>query len=192
MSSFVQEVTIQTIKLVSNDDQSFDLNIEALKFSNEIQKLYQMSVENADEDQEDNELKTFSFPNINGETLSKVVSFLNQNVIEPMNKVPKKALKSSNVGDVVQNWYAQFIDIEIIQLCCLINAGEFLSIKSLLDLCCVRFATIIRDKNTIPEIAESLGLTGLPTKEFTKEEEKKIREDNKWIDHETCELEDDL
>jgi S-phase kinase-associated protein 1 len=194
MSSFAQEVSNQYIKLVSNDEQSFDLNVKAIQFSDEIQKLYEMNSENADDndENEDSELNTYSFPNIIGETLGKIVSYLNHNLIEPMTKIPKSPLKSSKISDVVQDWYVQFIDVEIFQLCNLINAGEFLSIKSLLDLCCVRFATIIRDKNSIPQIADALGLAGLPTKEFTKEEEKKIREDNKWIDHATCELEPDV
>lgn len=89
----------------------------------------------------------------------------------------EKPLKSQNMADVVQKWYADFCDIEQVILFELILAANYMDIKPLLDLTCATVASMIKGK-TPEEIRTTFHISN----DFSPEEEAQVREENKWCD----------
>merc|ERR1719162_125419 len=81
-------------------------------------------------------------PNVKSEVLKKVIEFCEHHLAEPMTEV-EKPLKSQNMADVVQKWFA---DLEQVLLFELILAANYMDIKPLLDLTCATVASMIKGK----------------------------------------------
>lgn len=60
-----------------------------------------------------------------------------------MNEI-EKPLKSANMHDVVQEWYAKFVEVQQETLFELILAANYMDIKPLLDLTCATVASMIK------------------------------------------------
>jgi S-phase kinase-associated protein 1 len=110
------------------------------------------------------------------EVLSKVLEFCNHYVEEPMNEI-EKPLRSANMHEVVQDWYADFVIIEKEVLFELILAANYMDIKPLLDLTCATVASMIKGKTP-----EEIRITFNIVNDFTPEEEAQVREENKWCE----------
>jgi S-phase kinase-associated protein 1 len=108
--------------------------------------------------------------------LKKVIEFCEHHKIEPMTEI-EKPLKSQNMADVVQNWYADFCDVEQAILFELILAANYMDIKPLLDLTCATVASMIKGK-TPEEIRSTFNIVN----DFSPEEEAQVREENKWCE----------
>ena len=78
----------------------------------------------------------------------------------------EKPLRSNQLSDVVNEWYADYVNVEQELLFELILAANFLDIKSLLELCCAKVASVIKGM-TIPEIRDYFHIEN----DFTPEEE---------------------
>jgi S-phase kinase-associated protein 1 len=89
----------------------------------------------------------------------------------------KQPLKSANMLEVVQEWYAQFVNVEQEILFELILAANYMDIKPLLDLTCATVASMIKGK-TPEEIRKTFNIVN----DFTPEEEAQVREENKWCE----------
>ncbi len=81
------------------------------------------------------------------------------------------------MSDLTTPWYAEFIDLDQEILFELINAANFLEIKSLIELGCAKVASSIK-KRSIPEIRRYLNIED----SFTPEEEAQIMAENKWAE----------
>jgi S-phase kinase-associated protein 1 len=108
--------------------------------------------------------------------LRHVVEFCNHYVEEPMNEI-EKPLRSANMHEVVQSWYADFVTIEQETLFELILAANYMDIKPLLDLTCATVASMIKGK-TPEEIRQTFNIVN----DFTPEEEAQVRAENKWCE----------
>lgn len=86
-------------------------------------------------------------------------------------------LKSANMAEVVQEWYANFTNVEQEVLFELILAANYMDIKPLLDLTCAAVASMIKGK-TPEEIRKTFNIVN----DFTPEEEAQVREENKWCE----------
>jgi S-phase kinase-associated protein 1 len=86
-------------------------------------------------------------------------------------------LKSSNMNEVVQEWYSNFVAIDQETLFELILAANYMDIKPLLDLTCATVASMIKGK-TPEEIRKQFNIVN----DFTPEEEAQVREENKWCE----------
>jgi S-phase kinase-associated protein 1 len=86
-------------------------------------------------------------------------------------------LKSANMSEVVQEWYAGFVAVEQEILFELLLAANYMNIKPLLDLTCTTVASMIKDK-TPEEIRKTFNIAN----DFTPEEEAQVREENKWCE----------
>merc|ERR1712038_519397 len=95
---------------------------------------------------------------------------------EPMTEI-EKPLKSSEMAEVVQKWFAEFVNVEQVVLFELILAANYMVIKPFLDLTCATVASMIKGK-TPEEIRRTFNITN----DFSPEEEAQVREENKWCE----------
>ena len=89
----------------------------------------------------------------------------------------EKPLRSNNLGDVVNEWYAGYVNLDNETLFELILASNFMDIKSLLELACAKVASMIKGM-TVPEIRELFNIEN----DFTPEEEAQIMDENRWAE----------
>jgi len=108
--------------------------------------------------------------------LAKVIDFITHYRTEAMTEI-EKPLKSANMAEVVQEWYATFVNVEQEILFELILAANYMDIKPLLDLTCATVASMIKGK-TPEEIRKTFNIVN----DFTPEEEAQVREENKWCE----------
>lgn len=73
----------------------------------------------------------------------QVIEFCKHYKEDPMNEI-EKPLKSANMHDVVQEWYAKFVEVQQETLFELILAANYMDIKPLLDLTCATVASMIK------------------------------------------------
>jgi S-phase kinase-associated protein 1 len=79
---------------------------------------------------------------------------------------------------LVQPFYSNFISsVDKDTLFNLTLASNYLDIKPLLDLCCAKIASFIKNK-TPEEIRVNLDIIN----DFSPEEEAQVRNENKWVD----------
>lgn len=130
-----------------------------------------------DENDDDDEVTEIPLPNVKAAILTKVLEFCKHyKKTEPMNEI-EKPLKSSEMSEVVQKFYAEFVNVEQPVLFELILAANYMDIKPLLDLTCATVASMIKGK-TPEEIRRTFNITN----DFSPEEEAQVREENKWCE----------
>ena len=87
-------------------------------------------------EEEEDELE-IPLPLVKEDVLKKVIEFLKRYEVDPMKEI-EKPLKSDSMVDVVGTWYANYVDVDQTSLFDLIQAANYMDIKSLLDLTCVK------------------------------------------------------
>jgi|ERR1712224_420359 S-phase kinase-associated protein 1 len=115
---------------------------------------------------------------VKGVVLAKVIEFMRHYSEEKMMEI-EKPLKSSNMTEVVQAWYAEFVNVEQETLFELILAANYMNIAPLLDLTCATVASLIKGK-TPDEIRRTFNIVN----DFSPEEEAQVRDENKWCEEE--------
>ncbi|EEC51046.1 predicted protein [Phaeodactylum tricornutum CCAP 1055/1] len=159
-----------TVNLISKDGDSFSVPLAVAKMSELVKGMI-------DEDAEDEGDKIeIPLPNVKSQVLNKVIEFCEHHLQEPMTEI-EKPLKSQVMADVVQKWYADFVDVEQVLLFELILAANYMDIKPLLDLTCATVAGMIKGK-TPEDIRQTFGIQN----DFSPEEEAQVREENKWCE----------
>jgi len=157
------------VDLVSQEGDSFQVERKVAKQSELVKTMLT-------DDDDDVEQQEIPLPNVKSPILAKVLEFCKHHIEEPMNEI-EKPLKSANMGEVVQEWYANFVDVEQEMLFELILAANYMDIKPLLDLTCATVASMIKGK-TPEEIRKTFNIVN----DFTPEEEAQVREENKWCE----------
>ena len=89
----------------------------------------------------------------------------------------EQPLKSTNMNELVQGWYADFVNVEQETLFNLILAANFMDIPPLLELSCATVASMVKGK-TPEEIRQHFNIVD----DLTEAEEERIREENKWCE----------
>ncbi|KAG7337594.1 Skp1 family, dimerization domain containing protein [Nitzschia inconspicua] len=161
------------VKLISREGKAFPVPLAVATMSELIKSMKDDDEEDDDEDSKPTEVP---LPNVKSEVLEKVIEFCQHHLEEPMSEI-EKPLKSQNMADVVQKWYADFVDLEQVLLFELILAANYMDIKPLLDLTCATVASMIKGK-TPEEIRATFNITN----DFSPEEEAQVREENKWCE----------
>ena len=157
------------VTLVSMNGDKFKVSKDSAKMSNLV---LTMISENDDDEQIDD----VPIPNVNTETLEKVLQFCNYHIENHMTQIPKP-ITSSDLQTIVGSAYGTFIQgFNQEQLFEIIDAANFMDIQSLLDLACAQVATQIRGK-TPEEIRATFNIEN----DFTPEEEEQIRQENSWL-----------
>jgi len=172
---------------ISNDQVSIEISIVAAKMSEVIKASFlfisisslitiiavshihfswitlflvihiQNYLESVDETGGTDVVPQMTLPTINARILQKIAAYCMYYQLDPMREIPKP-LKSSSLGDFVQQWYVDLINIDSSELYELIMAANYLDIKPLLALSCSAVAAMIRGK-TPDEIRSVLGVT---------------------------------
>ncbi|EWC86595.1 hypothetical protein PFNF54_04611 [Plasmodium falciparum NF54] len=117
---------------------------------------------------------TIPLPNIKTPILKKIIEYMEYHINNPADEIPKPLI-TSNLQDVVSSWDFDFVNTDKETLYELIEASNYLDIKPLLDLTCGKIASMMKDKTT-EEIRAEFDIVN----DFTREEEKQIREENRW------------
>ena len=157
------------VDLVSQEGDNFQVEKKVAMMSELVKTMIP-------EDEDDAEQGEIPLPNVKSQILAKVLEFCKHYNEEPMNEI-EKPLKSANMNEVVQEWYANFVDVEQEVLFELILAANYMDIKPLLDLTCATVASMIKGK-TPEEIRKTFNIVN----DFTPEEEAQVREENKWCE----------
>ncbi|OQR84783.1 S-phase kinase-associated protein 1A [Achlya hypogyna] len=152
------------VLLISSEGESFEAAYDVAIMSQLVKEQLEDSCEDGQE---------IPLPNVKTAVLVKVIEFMNYHHANPMKEIPKP-IKTS-FEDVVEQWDRDFIDVPYEMIFELILAANYLDIKSLLELTCARVSGIIFGK-TPDQIRETFNIE----QPFTPEEEKFIRDENKW------------
>lgn len=129
------------ITLVSSQKTKFKCPIHVLFISNIISNMLEFD---NDED--------IPLLNVNDKCMKKIIEYMKYYHNDNMNNI-EKPLISSDLKDIIQVWYVNFIDIEQEFLFSLVQAANYLDIQPLLNLCCAKIASMIKNK-TSDEIKE--------------------------------------
>ncbi|KAI3795583.1 hypothetical protein L1987_38239 [Smallanthus sonchifolius] len=151
----------KTVVLTSSDGQKFEVQLQIALQSETIRKMI-------DDGGFLDEI-VLSFPNITGETMSKVVEYCNKHVHYD------GAGNNITVNDEMRAFNKQFVDVPNETIFDLILAANHLNIKSLLDLTCQKVTDMTKGKSP-DEIRKTFNIKN----EFTPEEEEEIRRENQW------------
>eukprot|EP00922_Rhytidocystis_sp_ex-Travisia-forbesii_P033383 GHVS01049614.1.p1 GENE.GHVS01049614.1~~GHVS01049614.1.p1 ORF type:complete len:165 (-),score=24.32 GHVS01049614.1:151-645(-) len=158
--------SLQKVKLISAEQEEIMVERDVAVMSSLVKTML--------EDSND----AVPLPQVRTAVLEKIVDYCRYHNAHPEDTVEiPKPLKSANIADVVCDWDAKFVDIELGMINEIIVAANFMDIKPLLDLTCAKIASLIKGK-TPEEIRKQFNITN----DFTPEEEAQIREENKWCE----------
>ena len=107
-------------------------------------------IEEDDEDDTKNEEEEASYKllKVDGETLKKVVQFLEHHVDEPMEILTETPLQMTKLEECVGPlWYVKFADIDREEMFGLVKAANYMDVPQLLDCMCLAIAMTIMDKS---------------------------------------------
>jgi S-phase kinase-associated protein 1 len=124
----------------------------------------------------DKDETSIPLPNVKGNILEKVIAYLEHHVHNPAKEI-ERPLRSANMREVVEQWDADFVEVEQDVLFELILAANYMDIKPLLDLTCAKVASMLKGK-TPEEIRKKFNIQN----DFTPEEEEAVRAENKWAE----------
>lgn len=127
---------------MSREEETFQVPVSVAKMSQLVAETLEGDGED-DDDDDTMEAKTVPLPNVSAEVLRKVIEFGKHFQEEPMTPI-QTPLKSSHIDDLVQKWYAEFVDVPQKLLFELVAAANFMDIKPLLDLTCLAVSILIK------------------------------------------------
>mmetsp|Transcript_3984 Transcript_3984/g.7954 ORF Transcript_3984/g.7954 Transcript_3984/m.7954 type:complete len:179 (-) Transcript_3984:106-642(-) len=166
------------IKLVSRDDVEFHLPLKAAKLSRFVCNSLSLDEDGQlpAEDEENKEDLKVDVIRVSGGCLEKVVDFMTHHADEAMQEITMPLPGPTFEDCMPQEWYRGFVaQIEREMLFELLTAANYMDIKPLLDLACLR-VTFELSQKTAEEIRTYLELP-----ELTPEEEARARENHPWI-----------
>jgi S-phase kinase-associated protein 1 len=155
------------VNLISSEGERFPTPIPVASLS----ELVKTTI---DDDDDDGETQDVPIPNVKAATLTKVLEFCTHYQTEEMTPI-QTPLKSSKIDDLVQPWYAAYVQVDQSLLFELVTAANFMDIKPLLDLTCLAVSVFIKGKS-----AEELRRMFNIADQLSPEEEAQVREENRW------------
>lgn len=176
---------------IATDDDTM-IKLKSAQDENGESKVFEISLAAAilsdlvtdaagDDDDDDNDSKPLEIDitRVKGPCLAKVVDFMKHHHEDKMKAIPTP-LGGSSFNEVMdQEWFQNFVSDENLggneMLFDLLTSANFMGIKELLDLCCLKVTFQLTGKSA-DEIREILRLPDL-----SPEEEAQAREEHKWI-----------
>lgn len=173
------------VKLRSMADEDgktevFELPYEAAMISDLVRDALAADEDDDDDDDEEPSAREVEVLRVKGPCLAKVVDFMKHFHVEKMKEIPTP-LGGASFNEVMdQKWYQDFVSDDNLgsgndMLFDLLTAANFMGIKELLDLSCLKVTFQLTGKNA-EEIRQILRLP-----ELTPEEERQARDEHKWI-----------
>lgn len=157
------------IKLKSSDNDVFDVDVEVAKASMTIKTMI-------DELGLNDEAEEVPLPNVNSAILRKVIEWAEHHKDDPAPTAEDEETRDRRTDDI-PDWDQKFLTVDQGTLFELIQAANYLDIKGLLDVTCKTVANMIKGKSP-EEIRKTFNITN----DFTPEEERAIREENRWAE----------
>ena len=141
------------VSLVSSDGVSFSVPIKVARLSIFVSVM----TDDCDNDTDNNEC--IPIMRVDSKVLRMIIEYMYYYSTDPMITI-EKPLVSNYIGDVVQDWYAVFIERVKYEnmLYDIVNAANYMYIQSLLDLSCAAVATLIHEKS-VSEVMNELYIT---------------------------------
>jgi len=166
------------INLVSKEGDVYEVPISVAKMSQLVAETLDGDEDDDDDDADGNrrEVRDVPLPNVSSTVLAKVIEFGKHYQEEPMTPI-QTPLKSSHIEDLVQKWYAEFVDVPQHLLFQLVAAANFMDIRALLDLTCLAVSILIKGKSA-GELREMFNISN----DLLPEEENQIKEENQWAE----------
>ena len=132
---------LSSFSQVSKEGEVFEVPVEVAKMST----LVATTID--DDADDDDEVREIPLPNVKGAVLAKVIEYCTHYTnVEEMTAI-STPLKSSKIEEVVQQWYADYVQVEQVLLFELVTAANFMDIKPLLDLTCFAVSVLIKGKS---------------------------------------------
>lgn len=163
------------VYLVSQEGEKFKVSVKAISISELVKQM--ISEDGSAETDVEDCADEIPLPNVKCGILLLITDFLRHYVSEPMREL-EKPLTSNVMADVVQPYYAEFVDkLSMDTLYELVLAANYMDIQPLLELTCAKIATLIKGKSP-EEIRRTFNIHN----DFTPEEEAATMEENSWCE----------
>ncbi|KAI9223987.1 putative E3 ubiquitin ligase complex SCF subunit sconC [Blastocladiella britannica] len=160
------------VKLTSSDGENITVAKEVAMRSMLIKNILEDTAD-ADDDSH-----AIPIPNVTARILNKVMEYCEHHKGDPIAEPDEDDLaEERRRSDDIEDWDAEYINVEQEMLFEIILAANYLDIKALLDLGCKTVANMIKGKTT-EEIRKTFNIQN----DFTPEEEEQIRRENEWAE----------
>ena len=159
------------ITLQSSDEKNFVVDLKVAHIMTTVKNMLEDIVDDS---------SLVFVPNVTGEILKMVIEYCGHH----SNDIPTDDLaidgnqKSRSKGPKISAWDEQFCSVDKSVLFGLIQAANFLDIKSLLDLTTLAVANLIMKCANPEQIRAEFNIKN----DFTPQEEEQIRKENAWCD----------
>lgn len=167
------------VNLISSEGTVFTVPIENAILSNLVKVMFEdCNCDNDNDNDNDNytdKISEIPIMNVSTTILSRVIDFMEHMKIEPLNDI-EQPLQTTDISEIVQERYVTFLN-EKNDIYELVNASNYMDIKPLLTLTCVKLATMIKDKSS-EEIRQIFNIEN----DLTPEDEEQIKEEEKWVE----------
>ena len=156
----------ETVKLLCNDGETVEVPVNVAEKSVLIKGL----IEDSGTEEE------IPLPQIKKPILEKIIVFCTR-MLDHQPPEIDKPLSHNDMYQVVDQWHADYVNLEQEELFELVMAANYLDIKPLLELSCAKVASQIKNKS-VKEIRQYFNIEN----DFTPEEEAQIQEENRWAE----------
>lgn len=144
--SFLKMSSEMSLDIQENDEIVLVIENKKIPIKKSVAKLSGLLKIMIENDSKETEIPIV---NVKERIMRKVIVFMNYYNENPMNNI-SKPIKSTNMNELVSEWYSNFVNIDENnknKLYELISAANYLDIKPLLDLTCAKIATMIKGKS---------------------------------------------
>jgi S-phase kinase-associated protein 1 len=159
-----EEKNPNEVILTSKEGKKFKVSKKAVLKSGLIRDIL--------EDEDESNKEDIPLPNASSQALEKVIQYCEHYKDE--DPLPLEKPLSKRIEELVCDFDRKFLIMDLDVLLDLIMTANYLNIPSLLELACGKVASLLKGKS-IEQLREFLGIVN----DFTPEEEKKIREEEK-------------
>jgi S-phase kinase-associated protein 1 len=132
------------IYLVSDTDTKYPISTNDISISQLVMDIIEDSEDDID-----------LIPlNISDECIKKIIEFCEHYNIDPlftdenMSLTNGEMISTPDIRYYIPEWYSNYVNIDINILFLLLKSSDFLHIDPLIELCCLKIGTLIKDRST--------------------------------------------
>ena len=157
----------RVVELVSKDGQKLRIKRKYIMSSKLIKDMLE------EQDDDDDEIPSIPVPNVESHALKLIIEYCEHHWNNKAKEI-EKPLKGE-FDNLISDYDKKFLDVDQSRLIELLMASNYMNIRELLTLTCAKVASMIKGKNPT-QIRTLFNIEN----DFSPEEERKIREENKW------------